>query len=110
LAAQGFPKSARLLTRRDFHQVRRGKRVEGRCFVAYVGDRQEGCAARLGLAVSTRVGNSVCRNRIRRVAREAFRRLRPRLGSHDVLLVARRGADGVALTDVERELYAACRR
>ena len=109
LRAQGFPKSARLLTRRDFTEARRGRRVEGRCFVAYVGAREAGAGARLGLAVSARIGNSVCRNRVRRLAREVFRRLRPRLGNRDVLLVARPPAAGARLADVERELLGACR-
>jgi ribonuclease P protein component len=107
--AQGFPKSARLLTRRDFAEVKRGRRVEGRWFVAYVGSRAAGAGARLGLAVSTRVGNAVCRNRVRRLAREAFRLLRSKLGDRDVLLVARAQAAGARLADLEKELIGACR-
>jgi len=109
LSAQVFPKSARLLTRRDFVRARRGRRVDGRCFVAYV--RARGAqGARLGLAVSTRVGDSVRRNRIRRLAREVFRRLRARLGDYDVLLVARPAAVDALSADVERELLGACGR
>lgn len=106
---QGFPKRARLLLRRDFSRVRRGRRVEGRHFVAYVLETAED-GARLGLAVSTKVGHAVSRNRVRRLAREAFRRLRAQLGAIDVLLVARPSAAGAAYADVERDLVGACRR
>lgn len=111
LPALGFPKSARLLTRRDFVVARRGRRFDGRCFVVYVRvreDKDEG--ARLGLAVSTRVGDSVRRNRVRRLAREVFRRIRGQLGDRDVLMVARPAAVGASIADVERELLGACGR
>ena len=104
---QGFPKSARLLRRRDFSQTRRGRRFEGRHFIAYVLLRRDD-GARLGLAVSTKVGHAVTRNRIRRLAREAFRRLRAELGAMDVLLVARRSAAQASYADVKRDLFGAC--
>lgn len=106
---QGFPKSARLLRRRDFTQVRRGRRFEGRHFVAYVLARRDD-GARLGLAVSTKVGHAVKRNRIRRLAREVFRRVRSKLGAIDLLLVARPSASRATYADVERDLLAACGR
>jgi ribonuclease P protein component len=106
---RGFPKSARLLRRGDFADVRRGRRIEANCFVAYVRPRNHG-PARLGLAVSTKIGHAVIRNRIRRLAREAFRQHREALGSVDVLLVARPSAAGAGLADVERDLLGACHR
>lgn len=45
--------------------------------------------ARLGLAVSRRVSKlAVERNRIKRVARDSFRRHRAALGAFDILLIA----------------------
>ncbi len=49
--------------------------------------------ARLGLAVSRKVDpHAVGRNRIKRVLRDAFRRLRPQLGAGDYVVVARKAA------------------
>ena len=49
--------------------------------------------ARLGMAVSTRnAGNSVVRNRIRRLIRESFRMHRPDLPALDFLVTARPAA------------------
>ena len=50
----------------------------------------EGAALRLGVVSSRRVGGAVERNRARRLLRELYRRLYPRLcGQHDVILIAR---------------------
>jgi ribonuclease P protein component len=106
---QGFPKDARLLRRLDFSRVRHGRRIQGRHFVAFVAPRAE-VGARLGLAVSARIGHAVSRNRVRRLAREAFRRHRAQLGALDVLLVARPSARGASYEEVERDLLRACQR
>jgi ribonuclease P protein component len=44
--------------------------------------------ARLGCAISRRVGNAVVRNRIRRLVREMFRRLKSTLPAVDVVVIA----------------------
>jgi len=77
--------------------------------VAFVVARA-GDGARLGLAVSAKIGPAVARNRVRRLAREVFRRMRPQVGAIDLLLVARPSAIGAAYADVERDLLGACRR
>jgi len=60
---------------------------------------------RLGLSVGKRCGGSVQRNRIKRLLREAFRRLRAALaGGYDVVVVTL-GHD-YALEEVERRLRA----
>ena len=88
--------------------MRRGRRIDGRCFVVYVRARGEGGGARLGLAVSTKVGDAVRRNRVKRLAREVFRKNHARLRAVDVLLVARPASARASLVDVERELLGAC--
>ena len=66
---------------------------------------------RLGLTVSTKLGNAVRRNRIRRRLREAYRLLEPRL-SHgfDIVIVARTLAFDAPFSQLQGELARNCRR
>jgi ribonuclease P protein component len=97
-------KSARLRKRREFLLVQnQGVKISAACLLALAlpnGTDQ----ARLGLTVSSKVGNSVTRNRIRRRLREAYRHRRALLPKGiDVVLIARQSA---AQADT-RELTAA---
>lgn len=61
--------------------------------------------ARVGITTSKKVGNAVQRNRSRRVIREAFRALAPRVRpGFDLVLVARGKTPYVKSTDVRRQL------
>ena len=90
MAAFGLPRSARLLTRRDFASLReQSQRFSTRTFVAEYRQSAQGCA-RLGVAISRRVSKrAVERNRIRRTIRESFRMHRAELPHLDILLIAR---------------------
>ena len=60
---------------------------------------------RVGITTSKKVGNAVQRNRSRRVIREAFRALAPRVRpGFDPVLVARGKTPYVKSTDVRRQL------
>ena len=60
---------------------------------------------RVGITTSKKVGNAVQRNRSRRVIREAFRALAPRVRpGFDLVLVARGMTPYVKSTDVRRQL------
>lgn len=87
-----FPKERRLLRRPQFLRVlRSGRRYELRCFRA-MACPGETDGPRVGLTTSRRVGNAVFRNRIRRLARDAVRRvLVPSETKVDVVLIARHG-------------------
>ena len=58
---------------------------------------------RLGVTVSSKVGNSVTRSKVKRRFREIFRHRRALLpASCDVVMIARTGADQVSFQELER--------
>jgi ribonuclease P protein component len=85
----------RLSRSRDFDAVyRKGRSVSTRFLVLYAFPREEdaGGDARLGLAVSRKLGGAVERNRLKRRLRAAFEELREGLpAGHDYVLIARPG-------------------
>jgi len=86
-------KADRILKRSEFVALSNsGRTVRGEFFIAVVApSRSE--KSRLGVTASRRVGEAVQRNRIKRLAREFFRRNRQRIkGSWDINLIARKGA------------------
>ena len=87
-----FPPAARVRAKADYGRVfEHARRTADPLLVLH---RVAGDApARLGLAVSRKVSpNAVVRNRIKRVLRDEFRRLRPQLANGDCVVVARSAA------------------
>lgn len=79
-------------------------------FSAQVGSA-EAAEPRLGLAVSRRVSKrAVRRNRIKRIARDSFRRHRTDLPPCDVLVIARASADAQDNASLHAELATLWRR
>ena len=65
---------------------------------------------RVGITVSSRVGNAVVRNRVRRRLREALRARSARLSAgHDVLLMARPASARATWPNWPRRSTASCR-
>src|SRR5260370_32718779 len=85
-----FPKCVRLTKRSEFLRVQEsGFKVWSGPFVA-LGLKNEIGVTRLGITVSTKVGNSVARSRVRRRLRELFRkRLADLPTGLDLVIVAR---------------------
>jgi ribonuclease P protein component len=92
-SSASFPKRARLRKRDEFLRVQRvGRRNHTEHFVVLRAPGL-GSTGRIGITVSTRVGNAVVRNRIKRLVREivrgAWRGLQP---PDDIVVIAKPGA------------------
>jgi ribonuclease P protein component len=88
-----FPKAQRLRNRREFLEVQgRGIKVSADCLLALAVKTQRPLT-RLGLTVSSKVGNAVVRNRIRRSLREHFRKTKAALPKGlDLVVIAKSSA------------------
>lgn len=100
-------KAARLTLRGEFLAVQeRGQKLHAGAYVV-LGLPNEFGTPRLGVTVSTRVGNAVIRNRVKRWVREAFRAEAGGLGGWDVVVIARPDAPRAGLAGARRALSAA---
>jgi ribonuclease P protein component len=101
-------KAARLTLRREFLAVQeRGRKVHAGAYVVLALPNALG-RPRLGVTVSSRVGNAVVRNRVKRWVREAFRAAGADLPSADLVVIARAAAPAAGLDGARGALAAAC--
>ena len=107
MPSAGLPRESRLRRPGEFAALRNSSgRAGGRCFHLRYRDNELG-GARLGLAISKRVSKrAVERNRIKRLVRESFRRVRHRLPAIDLMVMAREQAAGVPGPELLGELEA----
>jgi ribonuclease P protein component len=100
-----FKKEERILRRSEFIDLNRlGKRYPGENFVVMI--RKNGRNInRLGINVSKRVGNSVQRNRVKRMIREFFRHNKQQIPKgYDILIIALEQAHKRSSLKVNEEL------
>jgi len=72
--SEKFPKTDRILKRDVFRRVyEQGRKIQFKYFTAFLLLKQSG-PARIGITATKKFGNSVERNRARRLVREAFRK------------------------------------
>ena len=98
-----FPKAARLLRRREFLEVQdKGQKIPADCLLGLA--RPNGRPhCRVGLTVSSKVGNAVERARLRRLLRECFRKRQGHWPPGvDVVLVVRQSAKDAPYSVVSR--------
>ncbi len=89
-----YPKAARLRRRHEFLGLQRDGRRNHTDHLVVIRRPSSGPVSRLGVTVSSRVGNAVVRNRLKRVLRELFRQCRTDLTPPtDILVIAKPGAD-----------------
>lgn len=100
-----FPKSARLRKRPEFLSLSRtGKKVHSPNFIVISKSNEHG-ESRLGITVSSKIGNAPVRNRIKRLVREFFRRRRHKwVSDSDVVVIAKKGAAALSSSRIQKEL------
>ena len=107
-----YKKQYRLRRNRDYKAVY-GKKtpVAAGAVVLYTLDRGDVGLPRVGFSVSKRLGNSVTRNRCKRVLREAVRRQLPYMQpGHDYVFVGRPRLAKAAFSQVEHDVLQVLKR
>jgi ribonuclease P protein component len=102
---RSFPKSVRLLERREFLflQQKGKKRHSPHFLVATTPTLGE--HSRFGITTSRRFGNAVVRNRMKRLLREFFRAHQGRIfPASDIVVIPRSGAEQLTLAQITEEL------
>ena len=68
-------------------------------------------SGRVGIVCSKKIGNSVVRHRFARLVREAYRLHRDEIRKdQDIIVIAREGAKGQGLTEIERSFLLLLKR
>lgn len=107
-----FGRDARIQDRKAFQRVfAAGRRVGGRNLTLWCVESRSSGPARLGLSIGVKAGPAVRRNRLKRLAREAFRLSRARLAAGtDLVICIRPGCAWLNLADARADLLEACRK
>jgi len=102
-------RSERIRQRPEFERVyERGNRVQGRYMVLFILPNGR-ATPRFGVAATRKLGSAVERNRVKRLARELFRRGKLSSGL-DIVVVPRRDMLHAPFASVESDYHAALAR
>ncbi len=98
-----LPREQRLTARRDFKRVYAGgKSIVNRLLVLRVLRKEERQVARFGFSSSSKLGNAVLRNRMRRLLRESVRSLAGNIREtgYDAVMIARPAARAATFVQI----------
>ena len=100
-----FGKNDRIRKRKDFLRIyQKGTRTGSKNFIVILSPNQTG-TKRLGITATKRVGNSVRRNRVKRLLREFFRLNKDKLpDSQDMVIIVKKDIPFLKYQDVCTEL------
>ena len=102
MSENAFPKTARLLSPRDYKPVFDHSRykVSSKQFL-FLATTSQARRPRLGLVIAKKhVSKAVHRNRLKRVLRESFRLRQAEIPLVDIVVLARKDADKLATTEL----------
>ncbi len=102
---QSFGKHERVRKRKDYSRIyNSGARLYSESFLVRILPNDKG-TRRLGITVGKRIGNSVKRNRIKRLLREFFRLHKDSLPEgRDIVITVRKDVSARSLQEITREL------
>jgi len=100
-----FKKGERILKKQEFIALNlHGKRYYTKNFIVIIRENRRDIT-RLGITVSKRVGDSVKRNRIKRLIREFFRLNKQQIPKgYDVIIISLKGSNELNFLKVQEEL------
>lgn len=94
----------RISAKRDIEALKESKKkLKGKYVIVVFKDNNSGFG-RLLVVVSSKVGNAVMRNRIKRIIREIFRKNIRASGGYDFMIIARYSAGGAGYKEIENDL------
>ena len=105
-----LPRSTRIRGRNDFRRILGRKLRASDRWITLYADRGPAGHARLGIAAGRQLGNAVQRNRIKRLVREAFRRLRHELPAGTDWVIIPRAGPEPTLDELQQSIRQLARR
>jgi ribonuclease P protein component len=109
---EAFPRARRVRKRLEYLRIQnQGRRFSSPHYLLFVLRAEAPGPLRFGITVSRKVGNAVCRNRVKRWVREVCRRLSAELPTDlDLVVVARPGAAQTGFAPTSWELASLAKR
>ena len=109
--SEEFPREVRIVRSSDYRVLyRTGSKIHSERFILFWRENKIG-HHRLGITVSRKVGNSVVRNRIKRLFREVFRKSHRNIpGQTDIIVNVKSGCAKASYFELQAEFLAAARR